>query len=174
MRFFLKTFPVVLISIMCVVQMSHAHRFYASFTQVDLRDKTKTIEITHRLFTHDVEDLLRLKLGNASSLTDEEIEPILKAFVEGSFALFDSQGKRLPLIWIGMEYKTDNVYLYQEAPLPAEPSEITLINRLFMDLFEDQKNTVNVEWNDQIHTRIFVKGNEQQGVSFKKLDTQEK
>ena len=174
MRLSLKALPIVLISIMCVVQMSHAHRFYASFTQIDLRDKTKAIEITHRLFTHDVEDLLRLKLGNASSLTDEEIEPILKAFVEGSFALFDGHGKRLPLTWIGMEYKTDNVYLYQETSLPAEPSELSLINRLFMDLFEEQKNTVNVEWNDQIRTRIFVKGNEQQRVSFKKIDLQEK
>ncbi|MBL4802148.1 MAG: hypothetical protein JKY45_09650 [Emcibacter sp.] len=150
--------------------MSHAHRFYASFTQIDLREKTRTIEIVHRLFTHDVEDFLRLKLGNASSLTDGEIEPILKAFVEREFALFDSDGKRLLLRWIGMEYKTDNVYIYQEARLPQNSMELTLINRLFMDLFSEQKNTVNVQWNDEIRTHIFVKGNEQQTVDFKKED----
>ncbi len=169
MRLLLKSLTVILIS-MCVVQMSHAHRFYASFTQIDLRDGKQTIEIVHRLFTHDVEDFLRSKLGNSSSLSDEEIEPIVKAFVEGSFALFDRQGNRLPLTWVGMEYETDNVHIYQEAPLPSEPSELNIINRLFMALFDDQKNTVNVEWNEQIRTRIFVKDNEQQKVNFSGTD----
>lgn len=166
MRSFLK-FLTVVISIMCVVQVSHAHRFYASFTQIDLRDNKQTIEIVHRLFTHDVEDYLQSKLGNASSLTDQEIEPFLKEFVEANFAIFDGQGKRLSLTWIGMEYETDNVHIYQEAPLSLDPPELTIINRLFMNLFDKQKNTVNVEWNEQIHTRIFVKGDEQQKVSFK-------
>ncbi|MCK5425030.1 MAG: hypothetical protein KAI89_06630 [Emcibacter sp.] len=149
-----------------MAQISHAHRFYASFTQIDMRDSKQTIEVVHRLVTHDVEDLLRAKLGNSSSLTDAEIELILKEFVESNFALFNNEGKRLPLNWVAMEYKTDNVRIYQEAPLPDDPSELTIINRLFMALFSDQKNTVNVEWNDKIHTRIFIKGNEQQRVSF--------
>lgn len=163
----LKSAFICFIYIVCVAQISHAHRFYASFTQIDLRDSKQTIEVVHRLVTHDVEDLLRSKLGNSSSLSDAEIEPILKEFVEGSFALFDGQGKRLPLNWVAMEYKTDNVRIYQDAPLPNDPSELTIINRLFMALFADQKNTVNVEWNAQIRTRIFAKGNEQQKVSFK-------
>ncbi|PCI34318.1 MAG: hypothetical protein COB54_00550 [Alphaproteobacteria bacterium] len=165
-----KSFKVLIGLILCMVcgvQMSLAHRFYASFTQVDLKDKTQSIEVTHRLFTHDVEDFLRLKLGNSSSLTDAEIEPVLKEFIEGSFALFDSEGKRLPLTWVAMEYATDNVHVFQEATLPADPTELTIINRLFMDMFDDQKNTVNVEWNEKIRTRIFRKDDEQQRVSFK-------
>ena len=164
-----KSFKVLfglILCLMCGVQMSLAHRFYASFTQMDLKDETRTIEVTHRLFTHDVGDFLRLKLGNSSSLTDAEIEPILKEFVEGSFAVFDAQGTRLPLTWIAMEYATDNVHIYQEAPLPADPSQLTIINRLFMTLFDDQKNTVNVEWNEKIRTRIFRKDDEQKRVSF--------
>jgi len=165
-RFFSICFWVVMLSL-CVVPVSHAHRFYAAFTQIDLRQKKQTIEVVHRLFTHDVEDFLRVRLGNASSLTDGEIEPLLRDFAESSFALYDGAGKRLPLTWVGMEYQTDNVFLYQEAPLPRDPSDLVIINRLFMDLFDDQKNTVNVEWNEKIRTRIFVKGHEQQRVSFK-------
>jgi len=153
-----------------MVQPGYAHRFYASFTQVDLRDKKRTIEIVHRLFTHDVEDFLRSRLGNDSSLSKEEIEPLLKEFVEGGFAVFDLQGRRLPLTWIGMEYATDDIHIYQEAPLPPDPSELTIIDRLFMDLFDDEKNTVNIEWNDKIRTRIFLKGHEQQTVSFASPD----
>lgn len=167
MRTVFTAFLASILTILCVAQVSHAHRFYASFTQIDLRDKTQTIEVVHRLFTHDVEDFLRDELGNASSLTDEEIEPILQRYVEGGFALFDSQGKRIPLTWIAMEYETDSVHIYQEATMPSDPTTFTIINRLFMDFFEAQKNTVNMEWNENIRTRIFTKDNEQQQVSFK-------
>ncbi|VAV89938.1 hypothetical protein MNBD_ALPHA01-2327, partial [hydrothermal vent metagenome] len=120
MRYFYK-FPILIILMLAgVVQISHAHRFYAAFTQISLRADKQTIEVTHRLFTHDVEDMLRLKLGNSSSLTDAEIEPIVREFVESSFALFDGQGNRLPLVWVGMEYEIDNVHIYQETPLPED------------------------------------------------------
>ncbi len=167
MRVFSKALIILIASFLCVVQVSHAHRFYASFTQIDLRDNKKTLEITHRLTTHDVEDILRMAYGNPANLSDAQIELALRDVVERDFALFNYKGERLPLNWIGMDYQTDNVHLYQEAPLPNDPSELTIINRLLMNLFDDQKNTVNVEWNEQIRTNIFVKGNEQQQVSFK-------
>lgn len=169
MRILLKSLFIIIFSV-CVVQMGHAHRFYAAFTQIDLRDKKQTIEVVHRLFTHDVEDLLRIKSGNAASMGDVEVEYILREFIEANFAIFDNQGERLSLAWIGMEFETADVLLYQESPLPSAPSTLTIINRLFMELFDDQKNTVNVEWNKQIRTNIFVKGNEQQKVSFKAVE----
>lgn len=162
----MRVAALAVVIMVAVAQTGHAHRFYAAFTQMDIREEKGTLEIVHRLFTHDVEDFLRAELGNASALTDAEIEPLLQAFVAGSFAVFDRDGKRLPLTWIGMEYRTDDVYIYQEAPLPADPSTLAIINRLFMDLFDDQKNTVNVEWNDNIRTRIFTRDDAQQRVSF--------
>ncbi len=170
MRFFYQRSILVIMIVMAVVSVGHAHRFYAAFTQIELRENTQTIEVIHRLFTHDVEDFLRSELGNSSGLSDAEITPILKAFVEKDFAIFDSQGHRLPLSWIAMEYHIDNVLIYQEAALPDKPAELTIINRLFMALFEDQRNTVNVAWKDKIRTRIFNKGNDQQKISFNEAD----
>jgi len=170
MRIFLKRLSLVIIGLFCVAQISHAHRFFASFTQIDLRDNKQVIEVVHRLFTHDVEDFLRLKLGNLSGLTDAEIEPVLRAYVESGFALFDAGGNRLPLDWVGMEYEIDNVHIYQETPLPADPAQLMIINRLFLDLFDNQKNTVNVAWQGKIRTGIFVKGKEQQKISFTEAD----
>lgn len=156
----------IIISSLYMAQPGYAHRFYASFTQIDLRDNTQTIEIVHRLFTHDVEDFLRSKPGNDSSLSNAEIELILKEFVDSNFALFDRGGKRLPLTWVGMDYATDDIHIYQEATLPPDPSELIIIDRLFMDLFADEKNTVNVEWNNEIRTRIFIKSNSRQKIDF--------
>ncbi|VAX05883.1 hypothetical protein MNBD_ALPHA03-1672 [hydrothermal vent metagenome] len=170
MRFSYKRSVLVIMILMAAVSVGHAHRFYAAFTQIDLQENTQVIEVVHRLFTHDVEDLLRSELGNSSGLSNAEITPILKAFIEKDFAIFDNQGNRLPLTWIAMEYNIDNVLIYQEAALPSKLAEITIINRLFMALFEDQRNTVNVEWKEKIRTRIFKKGMEQQNVNFNKRD----
>jgi len=159
-----------MIGMMCLTQVSYAHRFYAAFTQIDLREKKQTIEIVHRLFTHDVEDFLSMERGNISGLSDKEIEPIIRDFVEKNFSMRDGNGKNIPLKWIGMEYETDNVHVYQEAVLPQSHSKFIIINKIFMSLFEEQKNTVNMEWNDQIRTRIFLRGHTQQTVDFKGAD----
>lgn len=167
---FFKRSAIVIFILMGMLSMGHGHRFYAAFTQIDMKEGTQTIEVVHRLVTHDVEDLLTSKLGNSSALTNAEVEPMLKAFAEKGFAIFDVQGNRLPLNWVGMEYKTDNVYIYQEAPLPKNLVALIIVNRLFMTLFEDQRNTVNVAWNDKIHTHIFTDEVDQHRISFNKGD----
>ncbi|MCF8475121.1 MAG: hypothetical protein K9G26_10530 [Emcibacter sp.] len=156
----------VIILMLGMASVGHAHRFYASFTQMDLNDDKKTIEITHRLVTHDVDDFLRREADHVADLTLAKRNYYLQKLVESDFALFDKNGAKIPLTWIWADYKADMVQIYQEAPLPSDPSDITIINRLFMNLFSDQKNTVNVEWNKKIRTRIFVKGNQQQKVDF--------
>jgi len=156
----------LIIMMMGVAQTSHAHRFFAAFSQVDIRPEKKVIEITHRLFTHDVEDILRARLGNNASQTDEQIEPILKEYVEKSFALFDPAGKRLPLVWVGMEYKVDDIHVYQEAPFEGDGKHLNVINRLFMDNYPEQKNTINFERNEVVRTLIFTKDQSRKKVIF--------
>lgn len=164
MKAFRRLFFMVMM--MGVAQTSHAHRFFTAFSQVNIRPETKTVEVVHRLFTHDVEDILRMKLGNSASLTDQQIEPVLKAYVEKSFGLFDAAGKRLPLSWVGMEYKVDDIHVYQEAPLEGDGRSLSIINHLFMDNFPEQTNTVNFEREEVIRTLIFTKDKAQQKITF--------
>ena len=44
---------------------------------------------------------------------------------------------------------------------------MNVINRVLMEVFDEKKNTGNVEWNDDIRSRMFRKDHEQQKVSFR-------
>ncbi|WP_138379074.1 DUF6702 family protein [Luteithermobacter gelatinilyticus] len=159
-----------LVMMVGVAEISGAHRFYAAFTQIDLHPERGVIQITHRLFTHDVEDLIRQRLdrekGPGAELLDQDIDDFLRQYIGGSFALYDETGVAVPLTWVGHEFNIDDIYVYQEAPLPDGLSRLGVIHKLFMDVFADQKNTVNIERAGEVQTRIFRKGDGVQFVAF--------
>ena len=106
-----------------------AHRFAASFTLVDLRADKGAIQVTHRLFTHDVEDLIRAHSGaGGGELSDENITAFLTAYIDANFALYDAHGDRIPLSWVGYEYSVEDIHVYQEAPLPDSLPQLGIID----------------------------------------------
>lgn len=142
-----------LLIILCMAPAGHAHRFYASFSQINV--KSDTLQITHRLFTHDVEDMLEDNLGPIGDLSKGEIEKYLRTHIEKEFSLYDEAGKKMPLSWIGYEYKVDEILVFQETPLSGNQTKFSLANRLLMDIFRQQKNTVNAERDGVVRTVIF-------------------
>ncbi|WP_338050556.1 DUF6702 family protein [Pseudemcibacter aquimaris] len=145
---------------------SHAHRFYAAFSQVDMQSEKGTIEITHRLFTHDIEDLLMRYNGGPVELTDDIIESFLQEYIIQSFALYGTDGDQIPLNWIGVEVTFSDIYVYQEAPLSDGQDTLILTNRILMDLFEEQSNTVNVKLDGKVKSHTFQYDSKLYQISF--------
>lgn len=151
---------------LCVAPLGHAHRFYASFSQVELQPSKGTIEIIHRIFTHDIEDLLIRYQGNNGELTDDVIETFLQDYIIQAFALYSSEGERLPLEWIAMEVTLDDIYVYQEAPLEEGQQTVIIANRILHDLFDEQSNTVNVKLDRKVRSHTFQKDGSMYQISF--------
>lgn len=141
--------------IICVANVGHAHRFYASFSQVNMQSTKGTIEITHRIFTHDIEDLLLRYQGGSEELTDEVIESFLKDYIIQAFALYDGEGERIPLVWIAVEVTLNDIFVYQEAPLIEGQETVIVVDRILMDIFDDQSNTVNVKLDGKVKSHTF-------------------
>ena len=51
--------------------------------------------------------------------------------------------KTTDLIYIGREYKNDILQCYLEANAPASSQNLSIENRTFFDLFEDQQNIIH-------------------------------
>ncbi|MFC7048628.1 DUF6702 family protein [Emcibacter nanhaiensis] len=146
-----------------------AHRFAASFTVVQLREDKGAIQVTHRLFTHDVEDLIRTHSAvGGGELTDDNISSFLKDYVGSSFALYDGNGERIDLKWVGYEYTVEDIHVYQEVPLPDGLKQIGVIDRILTETFPDQVNRVNIEKSDKVQTLIFRKGD---GLKIADIDS---
>lgn len=164
----MKTFTKFLFSIliMCVAIPGHAHRFYASFSQVDMQSDKGTIEITHRVFTHDIEDLLMRYNGGPVELTDELIESFLKDYIIESFAIYGTDGEQIPLEWIGVEVTFNDIYVFQEAPLAEGQDTVIIGDRILMDLFQEQSNTVNVKLDGKVKSHTFQFDSKLYQISF--------
>ncbi len=151
---------------MCGANISFAHRYYASFSQVDIQPEKGTIEITHRLFTHDIEDLLVRFNGGPVELTDEKVKPFLKDYIIQSFAIYGIDGEKIPLAWIAVEVTLNDIYVYQEAPLSEGQDTLIMTNRILMDLFQEQSNTVNVKYEGKVKSHTFQKDSKLYQISF--------
>ncbi|MCC3862196.1 hypothetical protein LJF33_13390 [Emcibacteraceae bacterium Y4] len=131
-----------------------------------MQSEKGTIEITHRLFTHDIEDLLMRYNGGPVELTDDIIESFLQEYIIQSFALYGTDGDQIPLNWIGVEVTFSDIYVYQEAPLSDGQDTLILTNRILMDLFEEQSNTVNVKLDGKVKSHTFQYDSKLYQISF--------
>lgn len=131
-----------------------AHKFHASLTTLDC--KTNTTEITIRLFSDDLENILSKRAGEKVSLDSEAAETATFAYLNSCFKLRLKENEEpLTLTWVGMEYDVHNTWVYLEAP--ANVSKANLENRIFFDLFPDQMNTVNLKENKSRRSFVYKK-----------------
>ncbi len=142
-----SSFYYLLIVFILVLTSSSKHKFYVSISQVDINTSTNSLEITIKAFAHDIEDAIlqenhiKLSLGNSEqdSLSTEEIRKYLSGRV-----VVKQSDTLLPLKLIGFELETDVIWLYLEAKYLPDNNELSIRNSLIMELFEDQKNIINI------------------------------
>ena len=163
-----RGFPkfLLILFVVCVTSNGHAHRFYASFSQVEMQPNKGTIEVTHRIFTHDIEDLLVRYQDSNGELTDDVIETFLKDYIIQAFAIYNADGVMIPLDWIGIEITLDNIFVYQEAKLIEGSQTLIIADRILQDLFDEQSNTVNVKFEGKVKSHTFQKDNKLYQISF--------
>ena len=121
------------------------HKFYVSTTTIEFKEEKSLIQITCQLFIDDVEKSLNryqedIKLAPDSNKL--EIDKLLKKSLKKSILIL-IDGKTIDLIYIGREYKNDILQCYFEANAPASSLNLSIENRTFFDMFEDQQNIIH-------------------------------
>lgn len=141
------------------------HDFHTSLTEMRYNESTKSFELTIRVFTDDLESMIKANHKGASFLTvnsDKIIESYVKknfAFVKGKEVVFGS--------FLGKESEDDVTWLYFE----IDNGEVLrdgfkMLNSIFFDFFNDQKNLVNVLYKKERATLIFSDDNKLQSFPF--------
>jgi hypothetical protein len=118
-----------------------------------------TIEIIHRLHTHDAELGVATTLGKRNISLETLVDRAqLALYVEERFviaAYADGQiGNRLPLELIGAELDGEFVLVYQEfaGELPAD---LAIRDDILRDVFPEQVNHVNVAVGAEVRSVTF-------------------
>lgn len=120
-----------------------AHRLEAALSVVEINPSSGVLEITHRLYAHDLEHALDLGPVGVGYFQTPEGQAAIKTYCERQFFIGDGQGTALPLQFVGAELSGDLLYVYFEAGR-YNGRALTLDSNLLQDFTQAQVNQVNV------------------------------
>lgn len=124
-----------------------AHRLRAALTTVLFNEHSGRIEVMHRFYLHDAEQVASRIAGDSANLFENaEDRQRFGIYVHERFEITTADGQPLPLTLRGSEIDGDFLWVYEAMRLPDPPlSAMTIDHRALRDLWPDQVNTVNVE-----------------------------
>lgn len=135
------------------------HDFHTSITRMDFNAKEKSFEISIRVFTDDFEKALS-KDNNGQKiavLNNDKNDPLVEKYIRKHFALLNSQKQRKNYSYVGKEQEADATWIYIEIPMQEAITGFSVQNSIMHDLFEDQINLVNLNYQGQKKSYIFKK-----------------
>jgi hypothetical protein len=148
------------------------HDFHASVTQMQYNSKEKTFEISVRIFTDDFEKALsqetntKVHLSGSPGGPNDKNDPLIEKYIRSHFAYVNSQKQTKVIEYVGHEVEADANWIYLEMPYVEPFKGGSLKQNALMELFDDQVNMVNIQYQGQKKTFVFKKNQPVQDVSF--------
>ncbi len=124
------------------------HEEYYSLTNIQYKENEKSLQITMKLFTNDLEFALyqyydkHLELG--TDRERKEANAFLEKYVKSKFNL-SINGKLLQYQWVGKEFEKDQVYIYLELKDIDKFKKIQIQNSILIETFPTQENIIKVK-----------------------------
>ena len=145
-----------------------AHEFHASVTQMQYNPKERVFEISIRVFTDDFEKALSAASNTKVSLDEkgDKYDLLIEKYVQAHFGYQTPQKQPKPFKYVGHETEVDANWIYLEMPY-AEPFRGGVLKQnVLMELFDDQVNMVNIQYQGQKKTFVFRKSQPVQEISL--------
>lgn len=156
MRHTIFVFAALLLSL---TSAAPAHKFHFSFTEINQNQQMNSLEITIRIFTDDLENILKSEEDPYIRLGDERESPnanhLIENYLNEHFHLLIN-GQASQLRFLGKEVDYDITFCYLELPQVPPTNSMTIKNTILFESFEDQLNRVRVEFNGWSRTEDLV------------------
>lgn len=155
---------------LCVYSLSSFkadfHKTYLSVTEVEYSDAEHTLQIVSRVFINDFEDVLSERYQREVSLSYKDDlkahKDLMQEYLSKKLHIkIDGGEKKLNLL--GSKFDADQIVLFIEVPDVQDFNKISIQNLVLTDLFDTQKNIVNVKKNGKTKSMMLMK-NESTGV----------
>lgn len=134
------------------------HAFHTSLTEIQYNAKEKSLEISIRMFTDDLEVALT-KANNGQKVMiggkNDNSEAILSKYIQQHFAIITPQKQKKSITIIGKELEGDATWVYVEIPNSQDLKGHILYNNVMQEIFDDQTNLVNFFYLGNKKTYLF-------------------
>ena len=145
------------------------HKFYLSLTDIVYDQQKERLEITSDVFIDDFQNLLEKRYQRNFLLVKGDefnyTKKFIKKYLADKFSIrLESNQKQVK--YLGKQYRDDKLrfYLYVNNVKPFDQIQIT--NKILMDLFEDQKNMIQVYNGSETKSLLLEKGRAEDLLKF--------
>ncbi len=159
-------FCILLLGVGVLTSARPRHEYHVSVTRMRYEVAQKTLEISVRTFTDDLEKGLsqahenqRFELRNG-----DQNNAYLEQYLRKHFAVAGPDRQLRAFRYIGKEQEADATWIYLEVPFSGNPEGWVMRHDLLMETFDDQVNMVNVKWGNDRKTYLFKKGKSVQAL----------
>ena len=158
----MKFSPTILFSIALIaffISPARAHRYHTSLTRMDYNAKEKLVEISIKLFTHDLAPVLEKQAKKPVDLEKTpDVDRLIFDYLNQNFILKNKNGESQKLVWVGKELDVDTVVVYVEIPLEKNFENFSLQNSIFFETFPEQTNLVTARFGETKSDLLFKVG----------------
>lgn len=140
-----------------------AHQQKIAISTVSLNSHTGMIEIVHQVPLHDAEHALRAQgIVSPDIIGSEKSREAFASYVTRRF-LLEVNGKPAKPSYVGSEVTGGSLWVYQEAPAPAEAKAagqagLRFDSQILTDVWARQENRVNIGGGTHPETFVFKAG----------------
>lgn len=144
------------------------HTYHTSLTRLDHNSQKGLLEITIRVFIHDLVAVLEKTSQRRIDLESTKgIDQILTRYIEQNFELKDKKNISQKLKWVGKELDVDVAFLYFEVDMNESLEGYSLKNSIFFESFPQQTNLLVSRSEKKKCDLVFVVGDKFKEISFK-------
>ncbi|WP_146202296.1 DUF6702 family protein [Dyadobacter jejuensis] len=155
---------VFLLLVLVTCTASSLHEYHVSVTQIHQNKSGKTLEVSIRVFTDDLERALSENNGKRRFVINDkdQNDAFIKRYIAEHFKLVNSKNEPLQLSYLGKEAEADATWIYLETGVNTPVEGLLLTNSILTDIFDDQVNMTNLKIGSSKKTYLFKKGKTKQ------------
>lgn len=157
----INTFALLLLLLTCLsayIPKPAVHDFHTSLTEINYNPKTKSLEMTIRVFTDDLElALTTINNGKAVKIKPEDFstDALTLKYLRKHLAFVSPNKDVVAYDFIGKEVELDATWLYVEVPAATNFQGYSIFNSIMTELFDDQTNLLNLIYPDKKKSFVF-------------------
>ena len=145
------------------------HPIYVSVTEIDHNSKEKTLEISCKIFTEDLEETLKNVYKKQVDLINPTDRPgmdlLINDYVQKHLRI-TVDGKSVKYRYLGYELIEEGIYSYYEVTGINSVKRIEIFNNILYELFKEQMGLMHITINGERKSTKLLNPDSHASLSF--------
>ena len=130
------------------------HPLHFSVTNIEYNKDKKSFDISLKIFTNDLENVINKKYGEKLNLAKDDknknSDKLIKKYISNHFSII-IDGKKMnkkKFIFKDIKYNENSTWIYYEYKKVKKIKTVSIYNSILMDIFNDQTSLIIFKYLD--------------------------